>query len=191
MQRIQDSLYVSQELRRPEGAKFIKDIQDAEIILNCVSMLICPELHSFSIGAIRKLMEGQELFEWDDVVKEWPSIFSGIEVISNRTTPPHRDPNACPTMYDFLVSAGTHTEAWLDLQDVDARLTYNPGTVVALCGKVLRHGVQTWAGGERICIAHFIRDLVHDRLDLPRPEWVNISRYIMFMNGSFVKKQNW
>jgi hypothetical protein len=191
LQRMEDALYISQELRKPEGAKFIKAIHDAEFVLNCVAMLICPELHSISVNAIQKLKAGEELFNWDDVITQWPSIFSGIEVISNRITPPHRDPKAAPTMYDILVSAGTHTESWLDLQDVNARLVYNPGTVVALCGRVLRHGVQEWVGGERICIAHFIRDAVHERLNLPSPDWVKSSRYVAMMNESFVNRQNW
>jgi hypothetical protein len=191
LQKIKDPLYISQELRKPEGAKFIKDIQDAEAVLNCVAMLICPQLHSISVSAIEKLKVGEGLFKWDDVITNWPSVFSGIEVISNRITPPHRDTNAAPTMYDFLVSAGTHTEAWLDLQDVNAHLAYNPGTVVALCGKVLRHGVQTWIGGERICVAHFIRDAVQERLNLRCPDWVNNSRYIALMNKSFVNRQSW
>ena len=186
-----DSLYISQELRKPEGVEFIKGICDAEAVLNCVATLICPELHSISVEAIQKLKAGEKLFSWHDVVTEWPSIFSGIEVISNRITLPHRDPKAAPTMYDFLVSAGTHSEAWLDLQDVNARLAYNPGTVVALCGKVLRHGVERWIGGERVCIAHFVRDAVHQRLKLPCPGWVDNNRYIALMNRAFVNRQNW
>jgi hypothetical protein len=156
-----------------------------------VAILICPELYSISVNAIQKLKVGKELFKWDDVVTKWPSIFSGIEVISNRITPPHRDPKAAPPTYDLLVSAGTHTEAWFDLQDVNAHLAYNPGTVIALCGKVLRHGVEKWVGGERICIAHFIRDAVHERFNLPSPGWVNSRRYVTMMNPAFVNRQNW
>ena len=70
-----------------------------------------------------------------DNVQLWPSFFSGIEVITNRITPLHRDPQSAPPVYDFLVSAGTHTEAFLDLPDVKARIGYKPCTVVAVCGK--------------------------------------------------------
>jgi hypothetical protein len=118
-------------------------------------------------------------------------MFSGIEVISNRKTPNHRDSQSAAPVYDFLVSAGTHEHAWLDLPDCKARLLYNPCTVVALCGRVLRHGVEDWDGGERICIAHFIRDSVHNRLGLRRPEWVIAKTYRCMMDQNFVERQGW
>src|ERR1700733_9931110 len=191
MQKMQDALYVSQELRTPEGAEFINAIRDAEAVLDCVTALVCPELHSISACAIKKLKAGEELFKWHENVIDWPCVFSGIEVISNRITPFHRDPKAAPTMYDFLVSAGTHEEAWLDLPDVNARLSYNPGAVVAICGRVLRHGVESWLGGERVCIAHFIRDAVHELLKLSYPDWVMSSQYVGLMDEAFVNRQNW
>jgi hypothetical protein len=190
-EKLDDALYVSQELRRPEGAAFVKAITDAEAVLDCVAAIVCPELHSISLCAIDKLKSGEHLSKWDDIVKQWPCVFSGIEVISNRVTPLHRDPKAAPTMYDFLVSAGNHQEAWLDLPDVNAKLAYNPGTVVAVCGRVLRHGVEKWIGGERICFAHFIRDAVHQRLGLPRPDWVKSSQYVQLMDKEFINRQHW
>jgi hypothetical protein len=124
-------------------------------------------------------------------VSLWPSFFSGIEVISNRITPPHRDAQAAFPVYDFLVSAGTHEQAWLELPDLKANLSYKPCTVVAICGKVLRHAVLDWAGGERLCIAHFIRDNVHKRLDIPRPEWVKNTCYLKMMDDVFITRQGW
>ena len=72
-----------------------------------------------------------------------------------------------------------------------ARLEYKPGMVTAVTGKVLRHVVYNWKGGERICIAHFTRDLIHDRLNLPRPNWVQINKYWDMMEEGFVRRQNW
>lgn len=152
-------------------------------------MLICPELYSLGNKAITKLKTEPYLEKPHENVQLWPSFFSGIEVIANRMTPIHRDAHAAPPVYDFLVSAGTHTEAWLDLPDVNARVEYKPCTVIAVCGKALRHGVAGWVGGERICIAHFIRDNVHNRLQLPRPDWVSIAPYLAFMDGGFKNRQ--
>ena len=40
---------------------------------------------------------------------------------------------------------------------------------MALCGKVFLHEVQDWMGGERVCVAHYMKDFVHERLGVPRP----------------------
>ena len=76
------------------------------------------------------------------------------------------------------------------MPDLMAQLLYKPGTVTAVSGKVLRHAVYSWKGGERICIAHFTRDLIHNRLGLPRPDWVKIHKYIDMMEEDFVHRQN-
>jgi hypothetical protein len=157
--------------------------------LNAVAVLVCPDLHSIATSAIQKLKRGNHVNTPHEHVQLWPSIFSGIEVISNRVTPLHRDAKSAPPVYDFLVSAGTHTNAWLDVPDVKARLLYKPCTVIAVCGKVLRHGVESWEGGERLCFAHFIRDAVHERLQIPRPEWVTMGAYTDSIDEGFTYRQ--
>lgn len=185
-----DELYVSQEFCR-EGKQLVTDIRDAEAILNCIGILICPELHSIGTTAIDKLIQSEDLLHtWHKNVTLWPSFFSGIEFISNRKTPSHRDGRAAASTYDFLVSAGRHTEARLDLPDIDTQLSYDPGTVVAICGRVLRHRVEEWKG-ERLCVAHFIRDAVHNRLGLPRADWVKNGPYLAMMDKAFLARQHW
>lgn len=155
-------------------------------------MLICPDLFSAGAKAIRKLKRGEQLKEQYDNVQLWPSFFSGLEVISNRKTPFHRDAQSSPAMYDFLVSAGNHKGTWFSLPDIKTKLLYNPGTVIAICGKVLRHAVQSWKGEtDRLCIAHFMRDQVHNRLSIPRPPWVKDVPYLEMMDWAFLKRQEW
>lgn len=138
------------------------------------------------------LKNGERLKEQYENVKLWPSFFSGLEVIANRKTPFHRDVHSAPAMYDFLVSAGNHNGTWFSLPDIKTKLLYNPGTVTAICGKVLRHAVLKWqAGKDRLCIAHFMRDQVHERLSIPRPDWVTDVRYLEMMDRDFLKRQEW
>jgi hypothetical protein len=174
-----------------DGAAYINRIHDAEGILNCIGMLICPDLFSVGAKAIEKLKCGENPQIQHENVQLWPSFFSGIEVISNRITPMHRDQQAATQMYDFLVSGGNHINTWFELPDVGARLLYNPGTVTAICGKVLRHGVSTWdEKTDRLCIAHFMRDSVHNRLNLPRPGWVSEKCYLKMMDVGFLRRHN-
>ena len=155
-------------------------------------MLICPDLFSIGSKAITDLKTGDALEAWHENVKLWPSFFSGLEVISNRKTPYHRDAKSAANMYDFLVSAGKHTKTLFKLPDIATSLSYDPGTVTAICGKVLRHGVPEWNEGEdRLCIAHFMRDGVHNWLGLPRPDWVKAKPYLDMMEIEFLKRQGW
>ena len=118
-----------------------------------------------------------DLFSHHPNLGHWASLFSGIEVIVNRKTPFHRDSGASPAMFDLLLSAGTHKGTLFELCDVGTQLEYDPGTVVMVCGRVLGHRVMEWTGGERICLAHFFKDAVHDRLGIARPAWRNITEF--------------
>ena len=52
------------------------------------------------------------------------------------------------------------------------------GTAIAISGKILRHSVRDWKGGEQICVAHVIKDAVHARLMQPRPSWPMHADYL-------------
>ena len=172
-----------------EGKNFLLQITPTEHLVNAVVALISPELYSVGMDAIEQLKSGMQLAKQHSNVDLWPSVFSGLEVIANRRTLPHRDPRAAAPVYDFLLSAGTHLEAFLTVNDIDTQFGYNPGTAIALCGKVLLHEVQGWEGGERVCIAHFIRDGVHNRLNLRRPDWVAFRPYVELMHREFAQRQ--
>jgi len=181
---MQDDLYVSVSLRTDEAGYFLQAISNSEMLIDSVAALCNPELYRIGMEAMRKL-KYEWAGPWHDNVALWPSVFSGIGVIVNWVTPSHRDRGASAPAYDLLVSMGTHTSARLNLADVQAELSYQPGTIVLLCGRVLHHEVQTWEGGDRICWAHYIRDNVHNRLELPRPNWVDVNTYYALMDGAF------
>jgi hypothetical protein len=101
-----------------------------------------------------------------------------MQVIVNRLTPPHRDMGGSPTHYDLLVSAGTHSKARLEFREIGLELSYSPGTMAIVCGRVFLHEVRGWEDGERICVAHMMKDDVHDRQDVARPKWPEQSQYL-------------
>jgi len=69
------------------------------------------------------------------------------------------------------VSAGTHTKAELSVPDLGVHLSYRPGDVVAVGGKVFLHQVGDWSGGERVCVSHYMKDKVHECLEVGHPNW--------------------
>jgi len=144
--------------------------------------VISPELYDAGRSAVIELQGGTGLWQVHDVIQSWGSVWVGLAVIVNRLTPLHRDWGGAPPIYDFLVSAGTHDTCTLDVPDIGAKFKYSPGTVVPICGKALRHGVAGWSGGERICLAYFMKDAVLDRLHQPRPSWPNHSTYMSLID---------
>lgn len=161
-----------------------------EILIDSVAALCNRQLYQIGTEAIRRL-KYEDAVSWHPNLALWPSIFSGIGIIVNRVTPAHRDRGACSPVYDLLASLGTHSNARLSLPDVHAQLSYKPGTIVLVCGRVLRHEVTSWEGGDRVCWAHYMRDNVHNRLELPRPDWVNIEAYNNLMESGFRARQGW
>ncbi|KAG1840122.1 hypothetical protein C8R48DRAFT_679665 [Suillus tomentosus] len=94
-----------------------------------------------------------------------PDLFeAGLEIIANRTTLSHRDSGGAPSLFDLLISLGSGHEAKLTLADVGAELDYYPGTMVFISGKILQHSIGPWGPGERLVIAHFMRDKIHSRV---------------------------
>lgn len=118
-------------------------------------------------------------------IREWSSVFSGIAVICNRVTPAHYDTKGYDESYDVLLTGGQYTDCWIKVEELDAEFLYNPGTLVGLCGKVFKHGVEDWAGGDRICYAHFIRDDVQAKQGCQIAPWVNMSDFKKHMSPYF------
>jgi len=188
-QRLEDPLVVSADLRTSAGANYIRRVAHAELLHNAILCLVCPSLYHKGSEAVSRVLSGNVVLQHHQNADLWGSAFSAWQLIVNRRTPRHRDMGAAPTMYDLLTSAGTYTRAHLDVHDLGARFLYSPGTVVALSGKTLLHEVKHWEGGERICIAHYFRDNVHNRLNIPRPCWpVRDDTYLKYMSQAFKQR---
>ena len=108
----------------------------------------------------------------------WHSVFHGISIISNGTTKPHRDTKGNTDWFDILVSIGNVNELFLDIPELQTKLTYKPRTVVAIGGHALTHAVGKWKRGEeRACWAFFLRRNLVERFGLPCPSWPTLDQY--------------
>jgi hypothetical protein len=86
------------------------------------------------------------------------------------------------------LAAGTYRDAVLSVPDVGAEFEYNPGTVVAICGKVLCHAAYDWSAGERLCYAHFMCDNVHNRLMVKQTSWSSMKLYESCMSRKYMQR---
>ncbi|KZP07464.1 hypothetical protein FIBSPDRAFT_759968 [Athelia psychrophila] len=170
-ERIIDDLHVSQDMHKRGVPSFITETGPMELLANAVTSVINPQLYLAGLQAANAVQTLQPTVLW-------ASVWSGIALIVNRETPCHRDTGGSVSMYDLLVSAGTHQACHIDIHELGAEFLYLPGTMLALSGKALSHGVKTWGGGERICAAHFMKDGVHNRVGQARPGWPILDDYL-------------
>jgi hypothetical protein len=112
------------------------------------------------------------------IAKQWQSVYTGISVISNRTTPAHRDSKGQPQWYDLLLNySNPKANPRLEISDIGLDLDYSNGTVVGFCGSIFMHEVKSWGTADRVCYAHFMREAVRKRLDAPEAGWVQQAFY--------------
>lgn len=176
----------SKSLQNSAAKQWLSDIHMAEPYINAILCLVAPQLSSVGMQAIRRIKAKEK----DNAnVQNWPSNFTNIGVIINRKTPDHRDTGGYYPWYDMLVAGGDYDNCKLEMGDIGASFNYTAGTVVALCGKLLRHRVNSWAG-ERICHAHYTRNNVINRLGLIKPTWVQYESYKGLMSKGFVTRAN-
>ena len=152
--------YGSSDIRSDDAANFLQATDSINLIVNAITALIVPQQYNAGLATIQLPMDGIHLHNTHPNLDHWTSVWSGCTMFINRKTCLHCDLGAALMDYDLLFSSGPHDQCMLDVHDLGLRLLYLPGTAVAIAGKVLRHGVKTWDGGERICQAWFMKDAV-------------------------------
>ena len=104
-----------------------------------------------------------------DLLEFWASPFHCMQLIVNRETLNHRDTRGWTFGYDLLATFGDYDNGVLSLPTIGIECEYNPGTVTALMGKLIIHGVKP-VNGERFCFAQFVRPGVFQRAFPDEPE---------------------
>ena len=153
---------------------------ESSALMGALLSIIHPEMFHTAMHAFSRLAanpevskEGTEVLE---VLSSWSSPFSGYSLISNRITPGHRDTSARPEVYDLLGTFGEYANGVLEFPGLGMTLDYPPGSLVALCGKIIQHAVPE-VNGNRVCIAHYMRANVHERLQVPPVGWMTLDSY--------------
>jgi|ERR1700728_3234898 hypothetical protein len=157
------------------SSKCIREIEEVEKIMNLTLSLIHPKLFETGLGMLRRLREREST---KDIASKWQSVCSGIAIVCNRLTPAHRDSKGRPEWYDTLLNySGTGGKPLLSINDIGLNLEYSSGTVVGFCGSVFEHEVKSWGDGDRVCYAHYMRENVRERLNVPAAGWVTTEMY--------------
>ena len=159
-----DPILPSASLRSHKVRQWLQKVELFEQFINAILAIVHQDLLQAGLEANVTLNNSSS-----DKPYNWTSAFSGMDLIVNRITPPHQDAGGTLSFYDLLVSLGEGHQADFHVTDLGACFTYHPGTLIFLTGKVLEHAVPAWGGGERAVIAHYMKDLLHDRMDVQCP----------------------
>jgi len=124
-------------MKKDSTASFLQVTSSQAIISNAITALIAPEQYDGGLAAIQRLKGEGVLANMHPNISLWISVWSGFSLIINRVTPNHSDFGGAPSDYDLLVSARTHVDCVLDIADLGASFSYQPGTAIAVVGKVL------------------------------------------------------
>jgi hypothetical protein len=163
-------LEVSGPLKNPTDNplwQWLEKISETSALLGGILFVMHPELYHMGMEAWKSILNSPDIIKESELVLElltlWMSPFSGMSVISNRETILHRDVKSRHEWYDLLLTLGDYSDGRLEVPGLGIRVTYNPGSVVGIAGKVLRHGVAA-CKGNRVCLAYFMRQKVLERL---------------------------
>lgn len=153
--------------------QWLAEIAETNAILSAILRVMHPDQFQAGKSALEKLRGQPDLAE---VLDKWSSVFTGVAVISNRITPGHRDTGGRLPWYDLLATVGNYHDAEFELSTLGIKLRYNPGTVIAVAGKTLEHGMPSFKG-ERVCYAFFMKESVHERMRVEAPGWMTHRYY--------------
>lgn len=164
------------------GGRWVNEMQESSALIGSILAVTHPELYKQGIEALTVLSgEGAKFVDNPDqllqALKLWTSPFSALSVITNRNTPAHRDTKGRNEWLDFVVALGEDDSIGImTFPGLGISVGYNPGTIMAIAGKVIRHAAD-FEGGERACIAYYMRNKVQERLCIPAGTWMNCRVY--------------
>jgi hypothetical protein len=173
-----DPIVVSADFRHSAARKWSAQFHESSSLISAILSVIHPKLYSAARQVLIRLGNQSDL---RDAAAQWASVFNGVQVIGNRTTPIHRDLKSRSEWYDMLASIGPYTESDMVLRNIGVRLRYNSGTIIGIGGRLIEHGVEDFEG-ERICFAYFMRANVHERMRVMNSGWStveNIEKYFI------------
>ena len=164
------------------GGQWAIQMQESSAVIGSILGVAHPQLFQQGVTALTKLSrEGAKLVDNEEqlmrALKVWTSPFNALTVITNRNTPPHRDTKGRNEWLDLITALGEDDSVRIMTSPgLGLSVDYNPGTVVVIAGKVIRHAAK-FEGGERACIAYYMRNKVQERLGLLAGTWMNVGMY--------------
>lgn len=169
-------LSVSRHLRLAsddDSPSWLIDATESIALISASMSILHPGLYAAGMQCMYALGTVEEDPLVRSTMETWPSIFNAIQIISNRETPRHRDPQTRCEWFDLLCTLGTYITADLFLEGLGLKLDYQPGTLVAISGRLIPHSVGK-CPPDRVCYAFYMRNALHKRFGVENPGWMKL-----------------
>lgn len=145
----------------------MRAFQESGGILDGILAVTHPELYETSQNLLAKIWRESAVSR--PVLSIWPSCFTSLNIVVNRSTPGHRDKRRSPGALDLLLTLGTYgKKAVLELQGLGISLPYDAGSVALIMAKFLVHG-EPEVRGDRLSYAFYMDADLYPRFKIPMP----------------------
>jgi hypothetical protein len=165
---IAKQLTVSRSLRgwpTSDTIQYLGNDRESLSLVGAVIALVHPRQASQGLSILRGIYTGIVSNEAIDTLGPelglWPCPFSAFSLLSNRETDLHRDGKGFNPYYDITTTLGNYTNGRFEVPGIGLRFQYNPGSMIAIAGKVLAHGVAE-VDGDRFCHVQYVHRRVLD-----------------------------
>jgi len=118
-------------------------MQESSALIGLILGVTHPQLYQQGITALTHLScEGAKFVDNEEqlmrALKVWTSPFSALSVITNRKTPAHHDTKGRNKWLDIITALGEDDSVGImTFLGLGLSVDYNPGTIVAIVGKVI------------------------------------------------------
>src|SRR5258707_15106393 len=110
---VQQHPQTSTNFSSPAALDWLDVISESNAILSTILAVIHPQLYDAGWQTAKCLRDTPK--EDQDVLSQWVSVFSGVSIISNRSTPLQWDGSSLSNWYDILVMLGRYRKCDLKL----------------------------------------------------------------------------
>jgi hypothetical protein len=144
----------------PDALQFLRDTQEVAALLGAILSLIHPALFAQGMELMKTLYKNPHDLRNPDLVLDtlaiWASPFTALSIISNRSTPMHRDTLGGMNCFDAVMSWGEYENGRFKIPAAGMTFRYDSGTTIYLDTRTFRHGASAVVG-ERFCFVLFFR----------------------------------
>ncbi|CAE6472640.1 unnamed protein product [Rhizoctonia solani] len=137
--------------------QFMDGMEALDFRINNLVEIAFPELSQL-MQKLRPEAEQNPLMY--SLSRVWHSDFHGRAVLFNKKSAEHIDTSGVHRGWDILVAGGDFEGGGLFFKDLNMRIPFGPGDIIAFDGTAQRHAIEPFTGPQRISHVYFIHDSV-------------------------------
>ncbi|KIK15625.1 hypothetical protein PISMIDRAFT_114784, partial [Pisolithus microcarpus 441] len=138
--------------------EWLVNMASIHTLLSGTLMVIHPPMYCArrqALGHLAAKANAEADMDMTSALSVWNTVYSSMSIMVNCTTPYHTDINGQPSWLDMLLMVGEYKLLDFVILTLALWLHYNPGTVIALSGSSLKHGVGH-VEGDHACLAYYM-----------------------------------